>query len=390
MENGEKAGVIAKEQYGSRKNKSAIEQVVNKQLTYDIWRQSKTPGILLSNDAKSCYDRMVHSAMSLALQRMGIERGPIESMLCALQELKHYVRTGHGDSDVFFDCAQLRIPCQGCGQGNGAGPSIWAILSTPLFDLMRQKDFGLKLTSAVTKELLHTSGFAFVDDTDLVQNGRDRVTDFLQVCFDMQEAMDTWAGVLKTTGGALDKKKSFWYGINFEWEGTKWKYSTNLDDASITFVDKDGNRQTLTRHLPSTATETLGVYLAPDGNTKTQRQTMRNTAVKFKDNIRVGNLEKSDAWQALNTTIMKSLQYPLPALTLSEAECKHIMDPVLEGALSAAGYNCNFPRAVVYGPIAGQGLGVKNLYTWQGASHVAIILNHFKQTNNKALIYRAL
>ena len=78
LENAEKFNLLAKEQYGSRKHKSAVEQVLNKQLTYDIWRQSRRPGILVSNDAKSCYDRMVHSAISLALQRMGIARGPIE------------------------------------------------------------------------------------------------------------------------------------------------------------------------------------------------------------------------------------------------------------------------------------------------------------------------
>ena len=377
LENGERHGAIAIEQYGSRRGKSAIDQVLNKQLTYDIWRQSRRPGILISNDAKSCYDRMVHSAISLALQRMGIQQGPIESMLEAIQKLKHFVRTGHGDSDEFFDCSELTIPCQGSGQGNGAGPSIWALLSTPLFDLMRAKDFGARFRSHVTRELFHTTGFAFVDDTDLIQNGRDGADDFLSICNSMQDTMNTWAGALKVTGGALDQKKSFWYGIEFSWEGVRWSYARHENHSTITFEDKDGNTQTLQRLSTSTASETLGVFLAPDGNSSKQREQMRNVSVTFRDNIRSGFLNKTDAWHAMNTTVLKTLQYPLPALTLSEKECNHIMAPVLEAALSAAGYNNSFPRAVVYGPVSGQGLGVKNLYTTQCASHVALIIQHF-------------
>ena len=43
MEFGEKKGFLAREQFGSRKSKSAIEHALNKRLTIDIARQTKTP-----------------------------------------------------------------------------------------------------------------------------------------------------------------------------------------------------------------------------------------------------------------------------------------------------------------------------------------------------------
>ena len=58
MEVGESKGLIAREQYGSRKQHSAETQALNKRLTLDAWRLRKSPGVLCSNDAKSCYDRM--------------------------------------------------------------------------------------------------------------------------------------------------------------------------------------------------------------------------------------------------------------------------------------------------------------------------------------------
>ena len=72
---------IAPEQYGSRKHKSAIDQALHKRLSYDIMRQTKTAGLLCSNDAKSCYDRVLHSIASLAYQRIGIPHPPVHCML---------------------------------------------------------------------------------------------------------------------------------------------------------------------------------------------------------------------------------------------------------------------------------------------------------------------
>jgi hypothetical protein len=56
----EKHKAVAAEQFGSRKHLSAIDQSLNKALTFDIWRQLRQCGALCSNDAKSCYDRIVH------------------------------------------------------------------------------------------------------------------------------------------------------------------------------------------------------------------------------------------------------------------------------------------------------------------------------------------
>jgi hypothetical protein len=68
----ERFNLIAKEQYGSRKGKSTINHAIHKRLTFDIMRQLRTHGALCSNDAKSCYDRILHSIASLAYQRLGI------------------------------------------------------------------------------------------------------------------------------------------------------------------------------------------------------------------------------------------------------------------------------------------------------------------------------
>ena len=85
----EDKNLLAPEQYGSRKGRSAIDHAIHKRLSYDILRQSRTPGALCSNNAKSCFDRIVHTIAILAYWRLGIAKPPVESMIKTIQAMKH-------------------------------------------------------------------------------------------------------------------------------------------------------------------------------------------------------------------------------------------------------------------------------------------------------------
>jgi hypothetical protein len=125
MYTAEQLQVVAKEQYGTRKNKAAIEQCLNKRLTFDLARQLKRPLAMCSNDAKSCYDRIVHSVASLCMRRMGVEAPPIVCMFTTIQNLQHSIRTVYGDSELTFTGQPWTVPIQGVGQGNGGGRCTW-------------------------------------------------------------------------------------------------------------------------------------------------------------------------------------------------------------------------------------------------------------------------
>ena len=56
MARGEDLKLIAKEQFGSRKQHQSITAALNKRLTMDLLQQKRQAGALCSNDAKSCYD----------------------------------------------------------------------------------------------------------------------------------------------------------------------------------------------------------------------------------------------------------------------------------------------------------------------------------------------
>jgi hypothetical protein len=91
MAHAEHHNQLPKEQYRSHKNKTAITHALNKHLSYDLMRQMKTAGALCSNDAKSCYNRILHSVASLCLKWLGLPERAIICMFSTLQNLKHTV-----------------------------------------------------------------------------------------------------------------------------------------------------------------------------------------------------------------------------------------------------------------------------------------------------------
>ena len=73
---------------------------------------------------------------------------------------------------------------------------------------------------------------------------------------------------------------------------------------------------------------------------------------------------------------MKTLEYTLPAMTLTQEQYTSIMSPLLKYFLPQMGLNRNIPRDLLYAPKEVQGLDVKSPYIVQGIHHVSDILEH--------------
>jgi hypothetical protein len=157
------------EQYGSREGKNAIEQALNKVLSFDLIRQARMDADMCSNDAKSCCDRIVHSIASILMQHQNV---PVSECICVfttLQNLHHTVRKIYGDSKSGYGGILWAVPYSGVGQDNGAGPAIWAVVSTPVLKMMKDEGFGFMYKTSIEGNQLHFVGYIFVDDTDIIQ-----------------------------------------------------------------------------------------------------------------------------------------------------------------------------------------------------------------------------
>jgi hypothetical protein len=355
---------------------------LNKVLTYDILRQKRIPAALCSNDAVSCYDRIVHAVASLCMQRLGVSAATCQLMFGTLQNMKHYVSTAYGMCDTPYGA--LEIPLQGVGQGNGAGPAIWLIMTIPLINLLRDKGFGFQSTTVLTGESYRFVCYTFVDDTDTIHSAITHDTPPAEVIHNMQNVIDTWEGGLRATGGALSHAKSYWYLLSLKWHQTRqvWQYQTIADTPGILTIRGQSNqRQTLTRHEPDHAEETLGLWIAPDANQNAQVRALQAKIMQWSDRIRTRHLSISLSWLFLTSGLSMALRYPLAATNLSKKECHCLMQPFLDIALPAMGLPRRMPHAVLFAPASYMGYGLVDIWFQQAVDQINVCLDYGHRTD---------
>ena len=82
-----------------------------------------------------------------------------------------------------------------------------------------------------------------------------------------------------------------------------------------------------------------------------QKKGMTIKSTECGNYMQEGLLKYHKAWTTMNTTtIMKSLEYPLAATTLSKTDIRGILAPALLPGLQGSGFGKSFPPAVLYAP----------------------------------------
>ena len=388
----EKNQLFPKEQYGSRKAHEARNHGNNKRLLYDKAHLQRRPMIVCSNDAKSCYDRIVNSIASMAMQRLGLPIEPIQCMIVTIQEMDHYIRTAFGDSDSTLSASDAPIPFQSILQGNGAGPILWIAVSSPLIEMMRTLGHGVKYRTPIGLEQDDLVGFAFVDDTDLaVGDLRRAELDINDIFDDAQKAIDSWEGGLKATGGAIRPDKSFVYPISFAFKPSGEYYFEKVEDMehTLTVRNHEDTREELELVDAHVGKETLGMFLAPDGNMDSQFKALKKKVDKWTASIRTGIIPTVDAFRSISSTIMKTLEYTTCATTFSRKECAKLVKPIHDAALPKSHICRTIPNAIRYGSKDALGLGLDDLYVNQGVEKVIFYLEQINSTSMSRNLLRS-
>ena len=388
MKAAEERELLADEQYGSRKNRSAEKHALNKRLMLDVMRISRTPGVLSANDAKSCYDRILHFATYVSLRRVGVPKSAVVSMIHTLRKMKHKVRTAYGDSHETYGGEDDMDP-HGASQGNAAGPAIWALVSSPLLDILKKKGYGAEFISPIRKEFFHMCGFAFVDDTDTIQTAKHGTTteELLEIT---QEELDLWECLIRSTGGAIVGEKSDYTVINWVWRDGKPQYAKMRQEHKLSVKNEHGEREEL-KHLPThESRRTLGVWQAADGNEKKQTEKMREKTNKWANSVHKSALSPGDVRMGLQTSLYPSATYGLMATTLSEKQCHEAFVPIRNKVLPKMKICRNAPAALVHGPSEYGGLNIKDFYTLQGIAHIKALIEEGDKQSATGKLMRTL
>jgi hypothetical protein len=95
-----------------------------------LWKQAGAYGV---NDAKGCFDIIVHTVAILVLLSFGVPYNAARILFLVLAKARHKIKTGYGTLDWVY--GDKDIPISGCGQGNGLGPTLWALISTKVINM---------------------------------------------------------------------------------------------------------------------------------------------------------------------------------------------------------------------------------------------------------------
>lgn len=107
------------------------------------------------------------------------------------------------------------------------------------------------------------------------------------------------------------------------------------------------------------------------------------------DKLQTGNLTREEVWLAVNTTIMRTLSYPIPALSLSKDQHEEILRPLLAYCLPRLGICRNFPHILVFASSKYFGIDFQRLHTLQEIARIKDLLTHTHRDDLTGKLYRA-
>ena len=376
LQNAEKHDLIPEEHYGGRHGHKATDAVLTKRLTLDTFRLNKQPAAVTSTDVANCYDRMVHSYITMSARRLGTQMAVLTALLRPLQESRHYIRTAFGDSTTFYG-GKRRVPYQGSGQGNASSSPFWLIVSAPLIQLLTANNVCASFTSAITLATIALTMVMYVDDNDIyVTSSRTNKT--TDVICQSQHNLRTWKRLLEVTGGVVRPKKCSWALVAFKWHGGDYFYCDSTDHPATLYLEDDNGVDTpLDRIEPHTGVKSLGVYTQIDGYEDEEMKYLQGKINDWSAMIQHSPLPATMNLQSMFARITRTIMYPLPATTFDRAQCRELEAAMYRTSLPKCGVSSKLPFAIRYSPPCYMGLGISEVYINQGIQHVAELITHY-------------
>jgi len=364
----EEKQLIHESAWGGRAGRTSIDPVLLKHLTADICRILKANLSSFDNDASACYDRIIIALGMLASQRMGQSRNATLTHAEALQWMRYAVKTVHGISESNYQ-GTIFAPLFGTGQGSGASPAIWLLLSVVLMTTIdrlapERMVFVDPETNEEIKRLLDT----FVDDTTLGFTDLTGEKSYDELIYRTQAVAQIWERLLFYSGGALNLKKCFYYILYWEWDekGRPRPRASNINDPTVKLRSGDGPTEVIRRLDLNESHRTLGVYINPIGDFTVQLQKLKEKADKLATRLLISNLTKAEVRTFHRSIYRPAISYVLPALAIDAEELHQVQTKSLSAISRKQGLPRTFPRAVLHGPRRQGGQEMMDLRTEVG------------------------
>ena len=313
-------GLIPDEQFAEQQS-DCQDGALFKRLLADISRQLKIPLGIISADAANCYDRVAHAFASLVFQAFGVFITAVMAMLCTIQYMKFFLRTGFGESAGFMT-ALLGAIIHGLCQGNTASPAGWSVISAILLAAYKRKNHGAIVKSPFGREEFTTAGVLYVDDVDLTTMADDQDEEAMQK--ESQACTTDWSLALIGSGGTCKGEKCFGYFASYEWHRDGPWYYKPVPDIDLRITLPSGETESISLLDVNVPMVTLGVNTCPTGDdschlyapgtAKDKWKSVRTRAEIWTNRLVNGHLPSTYAWVSYRMQLWPSVCYGLGVL----------------------------------------------------------------------------
>jgi hypothetical protein len=377
--------------------------VLNKLLTVQILIQKRTEGIVLDNDSKGCYDRIISGVALASLIRLGYSKEYVKMLGLLWAQMEHHVCTGFGVSDKTYGSTTEKL-LYGIGQGSCASPIMWAPINQILLGALGEKFTRIRLVAIDGEEEHIRPGDSFVDDTTTRTTNDDSelepvshvISDLTSsqeiIIAKMEEIIQFFLDLLQVTGGDLAPEKCAWYLISHRWKDVKPRLlQKHSSHRGIRIVSRSTNTESGVKwKAPTEGHRTLRLFMTGDGTCTAHKKVMTEKASLYATAIKRSSVWKWECGLAYNSFHLPSIGYGTPATTLSQQECYDLQKPVVNAILPKMGISRKAHRSVVFGTAQFGGLGMEHLAAYQGHNCLQYLMGHLRCNSTTSKLMRLM
>jgi len=189
-----------------------------------------------------------------------------------------------------------------------------------------------------------------------------------------------WEKLLFFTGKALNLQKGFWYLVTWQWKNGVPRLATILQSPSALPLT-NGYETTLVeapRIEPTSAFQTLGVYISPTGDQKKQIQILRAYSQDYFDRLQSTPFTTTEAYLLYSIHLQPKLTFPLPFCSLTPIQCRFLQALALAALLPKLHLNRHTPCTILFARPTNDGLSLPELDVNQSVGQLQYIIGHVK------------
>ena len=248
-------------------------------MQYDYCQLTWCDSITVSNDAGSCFDRIIASPSNMIARAMGLHRNIASLHGDMLLKASHRIKTQLGVSQSSY-CHCCHSPVYGTGQGSCSSPPIWCLNCSLYFSVFESQCFGAKFTDLTGELTLSLGMTGYVDDTNSLTNCHPsrRKSLIARATHDVQ----LWSDILWASGGILEHDKCSYHYIltDFDAHGAPVLWA-GLHGPPIKIRDHYGNSTLLKQLSAYTPLKSLGTHQCLGSNQAGQTAALLKRSKNF-------------------------------------------------------------------------------------------------------------